>query len=62
MDYKVVVTEDAEEDLDRFVKYLLFEKRSEQAAVNFNEKSDTDNGIALAICIHSILLQKFCHS
>lgn len=34
MDYKVVVTEDAEADLDRFVKYLLFEKRSEQAARN----------------------------
>lgn len=34
MDYKVVVTEDAEEDLERFIKYLLYEKRSEQAARN----------------------------
>ena len=34
MDYKVIVTEDAEQDLDRFVRYLLFEKRSEQAARN----------------------------
>lgn len=34
MDYKVIITEDAEQDLDRFVKYLLFEKRSEQAARN----------------------------
>lgn len=34
MDYKVVVMEGAEEDLDRFVTYLLFEKKSEQAARN----------------------------
>lgn len=27
MDYKVVVTSDAEEDLDRFLQYLLFEKK-----------------------------------
>ena len=32
MDYKVVVTTDAEEDLERFVKYLIFEKKSLQAA------------------------------
>lgn len=34
MDYKVVITEDAEEDLDRYVRYLLFEKKSRQAAGN----------------------------
>ena len=34
MDYKVVITEDAEEDLNRYVRYLLFEKRNEQAASN----------------------------
>lgn len=34
MDYKVVLMEDAEKDLDRFVTYLLFEKKSEQAARN----------------------------
>lgn len=34
MDYKIVVTSDAEEDLDRFIEYLLFEKKSEQAAKN----------------------------
>lgn len=34
MDYKVVVTRDAEEDLDRFIKYLIFEKESTQAAQN----------------------------
>ena len=34
MDYKIVVTKDAEEDLDRFIKYLIFEKESIQAAQN----------------------------
>ena len=34
MDYKVFVTEDAEADLDNFVRYLLFVKKSEQAAKN----------------------------
>lgn len=34
MDYKVVVTRDAEEDLDGFIKYLIFEKKSMQAAEN----------------------------
>lgn len=27
MVYKVVVTKDAEEDLDSFIRYLLFEKK-----------------------------------
>lgn len=34
MDYKIVIMQDAEEDLDRFVRYLLLEKKSEQAARN----------------------------
>ena len=34
MDYKVVVTRDAEEDLESFIKYLVFEKESMQAAEN----------------------------
>ena len=34
MDYKVIITEDAELDFDGFVKYLLFEKKNEQAATN----------------------------
>ena len=34
MAYKIVVTEEAAVDLERFVRYLLFEKRSEQAARN----------------------------
>ena len=32
MDYKVVITEDAEADLDSFIRYLLFEKMNRQAA------------------------------
>lgn len=34
MDYRIVVTKDAEEDLERFIKYLIFEKESMQAAQN----------------------------
>ena len=34
MIYKVLVTKDAENDLDRFIRYLLFEKMNEQAASN----------------------------
>ena len=34
MEYKVVITSDAEEDLERFVRYLLFEKKNEQAAAS----------------------------
>lgn len=34
MDYNVVVTRDAEEDLERFIKYLIIEKKSMQAADN----------------------------
>lgn len=34
MDYKVVVTRDAEADLESFIKYLIIEKESPQAAEN----------------------------
>ncbi len=34
MGYRIVVTSDAEEDLNRFIDYLLLEKKSEQAAKN----------------------------
>lgn len=34
MDYRIVVTKDAEEDLDRYIKYLIYEKRSMQAVQN----------------------------
>ena len=41
MDYKVVITADAEEDLDRYVRYLLFEKKNEQAASNLLDDFET---------------------
>ena len=41
MDYKVVMTVDAEEDLDRYVRYLLFVKKSEQAAKNLLDDFET---------------------
>jgi len=34
MDYKVIVTSDAEKDLDQYIQYLLFEKKNVQAAQN----------------------------
>lgn len=34
MKYRVVVTVDAEEDLNRYIQYLLIEKKSDQAATN----------------------------
>ncbi|MCM1127133.1 MAG: type II toxin-antitoxin system RelE/ParE family toxin [Lachnospiraceae bacterium] len=34
MDYKVIITEDAETDMDNFLHYLLFEKKNEQAVCN----------------------------
>lgn len=34
MVYKVFVTKDAEADLDHFIRYVLLEKKSEQAARN----------------------------
>ena len=34
MDYKVVLMDGAEEDLDRFINYLLFKKKNRQAAIN----------------------------
>ncbi|MBQ4436859.1 MAG: type II toxin-antitoxin system RelE/ParE family toxin [Clostridia bacterium] len=34
MDYKVVITPDAEEDMDRFIRYLLLEKQNVQAAAS----------------------------
>ena len=34
MEYKVVVTADAEKDLKQYIRYLLVVRRSEQAAKN----------------------------
>ena len=41
MDYKIVLMRDAEENLDRFITYLLFEKNSEQAARNLLNDFET---------------------
>ena len=40
MTYKVVVTRDAEEDLDNFIKYLITEKMNSQAAENVLDDYD----------------------
>ncbi len=37
MAYKILITPDAEEDLDRFIAYLINEKNSKQAAKNVLE-------------------------
>ena len=56
MNYKVVITTDAEEDLDRFIRYLLFEKQNSQAASNvlndFEETVHTLSNVAgsLKLC------------
>lgn len=34
MDYRVFITSDAEADLEGFIRYLLYEKKSVQAATN----------------------------
>ena len=47
MEYKVVITPDAEADLDGFIRYLLFEKKSEQAASNvLNDFEITINNLS----------------
>lgn len=47
MDYKVVIMEDAEEDLDRFLRYLIVEKKNEQAAGNLLDDFEaTKNSLA----------------
>ena len=43
MDYKIVLMRDAEEDLDRFVTYLMFEKKSDQAARNLLNDFEATN-------------------
>lgn len=46
MDYNIVVTADAEEDLNGFIRYLLFVKKNEQAAKNvLDDFEDTKNSL-----------------
>ncbi len=53
MDYKVVLTEDAEKDLDAFVRYLLLVKCSDQAAGNllddFEATKDSLEKVAVSL-------------
>lgn len=53
MDYKIVVTVDAEADLENFILYLLIEKKNEQAAKNllsdFEETKDMLSRIASSL-------------
>ena len=47
MGYKVVVTPDAEADLDSFISYLLFKKQNTQAAGNLlDDFEETKNILA----------------
>lgn len=49
MAYKVVITTDAEQDLDRFIQYLICEKNSGQAAINvLNDYEQTVQELATA--------------
>lgn len=45
MDYRVVVTAEAEEDLNQFIQYLLLEKQNEQAAKNVLDDFEETVGI-----------------
>lgn len=46
MVYEVVVTADAEKDLNQFIRYLLLEKKSEQAATSvLNDFEATINNL-----------------
>ena len=58
MDYKVIITEDAEADMDKFVRYLLFEKKNEQAAINLIN----DFEAAIATLTHAAESLKVCEN
>ena len=44
MAYKIVITVDAEEDLDSYIRYLLFVKKNEQAARNLIDDFESTKG------------------
>lgn len=56
MTYNVIISSDAEEDFENILKYLLFEKRSRQAAEHFiDDFENTKNRLsssakALKLC------------
>ncbi|MBE5970326.1 MAG: type II toxin-antitoxin system RelE/ParE family toxin [Lachnospiraceae bacterium] len=53
MTYKVLVTSDAQDDLEGFIKYLIFEKKNKQAAANvmddFEKTKETLSRVAASI-------------
>ena len=58
MDYKVIIAEDAEADMDKFVQYLLFEKKNKQAACNLLDDFES----TIAILVHSAESLKMCEN
>mgnify|MGYP001029432158 CR=1 FL=1 len=58
MDYKVIITEDAEVDMDNFVHYLLSEKKNEQAASNLID----DFEAAIITLTHAAESLKMCEN
>ncbi|MBQ6481886.1 MAG: type II toxin-antitoxin system RelE/ParE family toxin [Anaerolineaceae bacterium] len=55
MEYKIVVTPDAEADLDRIIRYLLYEIKNKQAASSvLNDFEETKN--VLSICAGTLKL------
>lgn len=48
MEYKVIVTSDAEENFDAYIRYLIFEKGNKQAASNLiNDFEATKESLSL---------------
>ena len=58
MDYKVIITEDAEVNMDKFMHYLLFEKKNEQAACNLIDDFES----TIAILAHAAESLKMCEN
>lgn len=58
MNYDVIITDDAETDLERFIQYLLFEKQSIQAATNLLD--DFEETIAMLSVVAGSL--KLCEN
>ena len=58
MDYKVIITEDAETDMDDFIYYLLSEKKNEQAARNLID----DFEATIAVLAHAAESLKMCEN
>ena len=57
MDYKIVVTAEAEEDLNQFIQYLLFAKKNKQAAKNVLD--DFENTSDMLPPLKSLILREW---